>query len=102
MKPAYFSYVDHHPFHGLPHEFPLDHIKTLEEFVLGIQEHEATKDYIICKLFKYSLSGNAVSWLKLLPPGSLTTWNDVKTAFLTKFFDDANPGEIRDEIWTFS
>ena len=102
MKPAYFSYVDPHPFHGLFHENLLDHTETLEEFFLGIQEHEATKNYIICKLFKNSLSGNAVSWLKLLPPGSLITWSDDKTAFLTKFFDDAKAEEIRDEIWTFS
>ena len=45
---------------------------------------------------------NAVSWLKLLPPGSFTTWTDVRIAFLIKFFDDAKAEEIRDEIWTFS
>ena len=70
-------------------------------FLSGVDEHEAIKDYIICKLFKYSLSRNAISWLKLLPPGSLTNWNDVRTTFLTKFFDDARAEEIRDKIWTF-
>ena len=88
-NPAYFSYVGQHSFHGLPHENPLDHIETLEEFVSLIQKHEGTEDYIICKLLKYFISGNAVDRLKLLPPGSLTIWNDVKTAFLTEFFDDA-------------
>ena len=46
IKPAYFSYVGQHPFHGLPHGNPLDHIETLKELFLGIQEHEATKYYI--------------------------------------------------------
>ena len=76
MKPTYFSYVDQHPFHGLPHENPLDHIETLEEFFWASK----SKDYIICKLFKYFLFGNAVSWLKRLPLGSLIIWSDVRSA----------------------
>lgn len=73
------------PFHGLPHENPLDHIETLEEFVSTIYGHEGTGDYVLCKLFKDSLSRDAVNWLNL-PPGSLSTWNYVKTVFLTEFF----------------
>lgn len=102
INSAYFSYVGQRPFHGLLPENPLDHIETLEDFVFTIQRHEGTKDYILYKLFKYSLSQNAVNWLKLLPPESLTTWNDVKTTFLTKLFDDARVEEMRNKIWTFS
>ena len=61
IRPTYFSHVGQHPYCGLPHENPMDHIETLEDLVSGIQEDEATRDYIICKLFKYSLSGNAIS-----------------------------------------
>jgi len=82
---THFSHVGQHPYRGLPDENPSDHIETLEDFVSGIQKDEATKDYIICKLFKYSLSGNAKNWLRCLPPGSLTTWNDVRTEFMTEF-----------------
>ena len=95
---THFSHVGQHPYRGLPDENPSDHIETLEDFVYGIQKDEATKDYIICKLFKYSLSGNAKNWLRSLPPGSLTTWNDVRTAFMTEFFDDARAEEMRDKI----
>ena len=100
IKPA--NEVSQHPFHGLPHEKPLDHIETLEDFVSGIKEHEGTKDYILCKLFRYSLSGNAVNWLKLLSPGSLTTWNEVKSVFLTEFVDHTKGEEMMNRIWTFS
>ena len=99
---TYFSYVGQRSFHGLPLENPLDHIETLEESVSLIQKHEGTKDYILCKLFKYSLSGNVVDRLKLLLPGSLTIWNDVKTMFLTEFFDDIKVAEMKNKIWTFS
>ncbi|WZZ87431.1 hypothetical protein YC2023_116010 [Brassica napus] len=91
-----------HPYCGLHDKNPSDHIETLEDFLSGIQEDKATKDYIICKLFKFSLSGNAKKWLRCLPPGSLTTWIDVTTAFMTEFLDDARAEEMRDKIWTFS
>ncbi|KAF2538903.1 hypothetical protein F2Q68_00021354 [Brassica cretica] len=102
IHPTHFSHVGRHPYRGLPDKNPLDHIETLEDFVSGLQEDEATKDYIICKLFKCSLSGNVKKWLRCLPPGSLTTWNDVRTVFMTEFLDDARAEEMRDKIWTFS
>ena len=97
-----FSHVGQHPYCGLSHENPLDHIETLEDFVSGIQENEPTKDYIICKLFKYSFFRNAKNWLRCLPPRSLTTWNDIKNAFIIEFLDDARAEEMRDKIWAFS
>ncbi|XP_033134041.1 uncharacterized protein LOC117127547 [Brassica rapa] len=57
---THFSHVGRHPYRGLPDENPLDHIETLEDFVSGIQEDEATKDYIICKLFRYHYKKTAV------------------------------------------
>ncbi|KAF3568579.1 hypothetical protein DY000_02015598 [Brassica cretica] len=48
------------------------------------------EDYHFCKLFSYSLAGEAACWFKKLPPGSLNTWNHIANAFLNKFLcDDA-------------
>ncbi|KAL1193962.1 hypothetical protein V5N11_027819 [Cardamine amara subsp. amara] len=38
----------------------------------------------------------------LLKPGSLTTWEDTKNAFLSNFYDDARSEEVRMKISTFS
>ncbi|KAL1203420.1 hypothetical protein V5N11_014346 [Cardamine amara subsp. amara] len=38
----------------------------------------------------------------LLKPGSLTTWEDTKNAFLSNFYDDARSEELRMKISTFS
>ncbi|KAL1224585.1 hypothetical protein V5N11_000916 [Cardamine amara subsp. amara] len=38
----------------------------------------------------------------LLKPGSLTTWEDTKNAFLSNFYDDARSEELRLKISTFS
>ncbi|WZZ70046.1 hypothetical protein YC2023_081416 [Brassica napus] len=44
---------------------------------------------MLCKIFPYSIYGDAFSWFSQLQPGSLTSWEDIERAFLYKFFDDA-------------
>ena len=81
LKPAYFSLVAQRPFHGLPSEHPMDHIEMFEDLASSIKANGVPEDYLFCKLFPYSLSGEAAYWLKQLAPGSLTTWEDTKNAF---------------------
>ena len=64
LKSKYISLVSQHPFHGLPHENPIDHIKALEDFVSNIKVHGVSEDYLFCKLFLHSLGGDARHWLK--------------------------------------
>jgi len=73
MKPGYFALVGQHRFHGLSHEQLMDHIERFEDLVLSIKANGVSKDYLLWKLFPYSLAGEAASWLKQLKPGSLKT-----------------------------
>ena len=57
MKPCYFALVGQHPFHGLSHEQPMDHIERFEDLVLSIKANGVSEDYLLCKLFPYSLLG---------------------------------------------
>ncbi|MBW1279380.1 retrotransposon gag domain-containing protein, partial [Escherichia coli] len=82
LKPAYFALVAQHPFHGLASEHPMDHIERFEDLASRIKANGVSSDYLYCKLFPYSLNGEAAYWLKQLEPGSLTTWEDTKNAFL--------------------
>ncbi|KAF2592145.1 hypothetical protein F2Q70_00043373 [Brassica cretica] len=74
---------------GLPHEDPRDLIKELEELASASEHNEISVDHIICKIFPYSLFGDAFSWFSQLQPRSLTCWEDIKTAFLDKFLYEA-------------
>ncbi|KAF2552441.1 hypothetical protein F2Q68_00034131 [Brassica cretica] len=69
------------PFRGL--------IKELEELASASEQNEVSVDHIICKIFPYSLFGDAFSWFSQLQPRSLTCWEDIKTAFLNKFLYEA-------------
>ena len=60
------------PFRGLPHEDPRDLIKELEELASASEQNEVSVDHIICKIFPYSLSGDAFSWFSQLQPRYLT------------------------------
>ncbi|KAF2573642.1 hypothetical protein F2Q70_00003970 [Brassica cretica] len=60
------------PFQGLPYEDPRDLIKELEELASASEQNEVSVDHIICKIFPYSLSGDAFSWFSQLQPRSLT------------------------------
>nr|VDD35730.1 unnamed protein product [Brassica oleracea] len=44
---------------------------------------------MLCKIFPYSISGDAFRWLSQLQPRSVTSWDDIERAFLYKFLDDA-------------
>ncbi|KAG5384634.1 hypothetical protein IGI04_036104 [Brassica rapa subsp. trilocularis] len=77
------------PFYGLPHEDPKDLIKRLEELASANKHDEISAGHIICKIFPYCLSRDAFSWFSMLQPRSLTCWEDIKCAFLGKFFSEA-------------
>ncbi|KAL0753356.1 hypothetical protein Bca101_091024 [Brassica carinata] len=71
LKPIYTTLMRQRPFHEFPHEQPMDHINMFEELVLFIF-NEVHEDHHFCKLFPYTLAGDATNWFKKLPPGSLT------------------------------
>ena len=80
----------------------MDHLERFEDLISAIIVEGVSEDYLICKLFKYSLSGHASHWLKQLPPGSLTSWGAIKNAFLCNFFDEACAEDLRSKIATFT
>ncbi|KAL0741754.1 hypothetical protein Bca4012_083267 [Brassica carinata] len=80
----------------------MDHLERFEDLISVIKANGVPVDYLLCKLFKHSLSGEDLQWLKQLPPGSLTSWSDIKNAFLRNFFDDARAEDLRRKIATFN
>ena len=80
----------------------MDHLERSKDLISAIQVIGVPEDYLLCKLFKYSLAGEASHWLKQLPTGSLTSWADIKNAFICNFFDEARAEDLRSKIATFA
>ena len=48
------------PYSGLPHEHPIDHLERFEELIVAIPMDGVLEDYLLCKLFKYTLTGETM------------------------------------------
>ena len=75
----------------------MDHLQRFEDLIAYIRMDGVLEDYLLCKFFKYTLTGEAMHWLK-----QLTSWADIKNAFLRNFFDEARAEELRRKIATFA
>ncbi|XP_018487793.1 uncharacterized protein LOC108858346 [Raphanus sativus] len=80
----------------------MDHLERFEDLISAIKENGVSTLYLLCKLFKYSLVGEALQWLKQLPPGSITSWANIKNAFLRNFFDETGAEDLRSKIATLA
>ncbi|XP_060180210.1 uncharacterized protein LOC132609991 [Lycium barbarum] len=88
-------------FTGMSHEDPQCHIHTFLQIVDTFATGRVTKEYVRLTLFPFSLLGNASNWLLAEPASSITTWDDLATKFLTKFFPLAKTARLRREIMSF-
>ncbi|WZZ44738.1 hypothetical protein YC2023_040997 [Brassica napus] len=102
LKRQYYTLVGQTPYYGLSHEHPMYHLERFEDLISAIKVEGVSEDYLIYKLFKYSLARDVSHWLKQLPPGSLTSWGAIKNAFLCNFFDESRAGDLRSKIATFT
>ncbi|XP_023730543.2 uncharacterized protein LOC111878271 [Lactuca sativa] len=63
-----------------------------------MKPHEVTEDQIKLRAFPFSLQDSAKEWLYDLPPGSVTTWNELARMFLDKYFPEMRASALRREI----
>ncbi|KAG7552341.1 Retrotransposon gag domain [Arabidopsis thaliana x Arabidopsis arenosa] len=89
-------------FHGLPMEDPLDHLDEFDRLCSLTKINGVSEDGFKLRLFPFSLGDKAHQWEKSLPQGSITSWNDCKKAFLTKFFSNSSTARLRNEIFGFT
>ncbi|XP_073133685.1 uncharacterized protein [Henckelia pumila] len=88
-------------FRGEATEDPNLHLRTFLEIADTVKIHGVTEDTIRLRLFSFSLRYNARSWLQSLPLGSITTWEDMTSKFLAKYFPFAKSAQLKIEITTF-
>nr|GEW89461.1 hypothetical protein [Tanacetum cinerariifolium] len=78
--------------------------ETLEEAdfpLIGLEDIESLKDQVMLRAFLMSLTGLASRWLRNKPSGSITTLEDLKTKFLSKYCPPARTTKKMKEINNF-
>jgi hypothetical protein len=64
---------------------PEDHIK---KFILSLIVMDVKHKYVVCMLFLYTFVGKYSTWFFSLTVGSITSWQQFETTFLSQFRDD--------------
>ena len=88
-------------FHKLPHKNPNMHVTNFLEVWDTIKYNGVTEEAFRLRLFPLSQGDRAKHWLTSQPPDSITSWNNLVSKFLTKFFPPSKIAQLVQEINTF-
>ena len=101
IKTGLINLVEKNPFHGNPSEDPMYHLEHFERVCDTSRHNGVPQGALKCRLFPFSLADKAIRWLKSIPPGSLTTWEETRAAFLQHFFTKSRSTYLRSRIGSF-
>ncbi|XP_050115615.1 uncharacterized protein LOC126593561 [Malus sylvestris] len=85
-------------FHGLSMEDPNKHLKEFEVVCSSMTPVTVDGSILKMKAFPFSLMDKAKDWLYELAPGTVTSWESMKRAFLEKFFPTSRIILLRKKI----
>jgi len=74
------------------------HLSVFLEVCDTLKINGASTDAIRLRLFPFSLKDKARAWLHSLPPGSISTWEELTKAFLAKFFPPSKTANLCNRI----
>ncbi|CAN6700765.1 unnamed protein product [Malus baccata var. baccata] len=93
------SLLHHIPkYHGLSMEDPNKHLKEFEVVCSSMTPVSVDGSILKMKAFPFSLLEKAKDWLYELAPGTVTSWESMKRAFLEKFFPTSRVILLRKRI----
>ncbi|GJW67054.1 reverse transcriptase domain-containing protein [Tanacetum coccineum] len=88
-------------FHGFENDDPHSHIRRFTKITKTVKLNNVPRDIVKLLLFLFSLEGAARTWLEKEPPNSITTWNDLVSKFVNRFFPPSKTTNLRNEITRF-
>ena len=101
IKPSIIQMVQNNQFGGLQGEDPYAHILTFLNVCATFKINGVTDDAIRLRLFPFLVKEKAQLQLASFPSESITTWDQLKQAFLHKYFPPHKTAKFRNEITTF-
>jgi len=99
IKPALLKLVHQNQFFGSPADDPNLHIST---FLRLSGTLKANQEAVRLHLFPFSLRDRASACFHSLEVGSITSWDQMRQAFLARFFPPSKTAKLRDQITRFN
>ena len=88
-------------FHGLAKEDANTHLRNFLKLADTFTQRGIPQTTIYLHLFPFSLTYHAQTWFDSLKPQSITSWNDLATKFLQKYFPASKLTQTRNDIINF-
>ncbi|GJU22245.1 retrovirus-related pol polyprotein from transposon TNT 1-94 [Tanacetum coccineum] len=101
LKGQFLKELRTNTFSGSDHEDANEHIEKVFEIVDLFHIPNITIDQVMLRAFPMSLTGAVSRWLRNKPTGSITTWEDLKNKFLSKYCPPARTAKKMEEINNF-
>ncbi|GKA79857.1 hypothetical protein Tco_0786453 [Tanacetum coccineum] len=101
LKGQFLKELRTNTFSGSDHEDANGHIEKFLKIVDLFQIPNITIDQVMLRAFPMSVIRPASRWLRKKPTGSITTWEDLKTKFLSKYCPPARTAKKMEEINNF-
>ncbi|GKC46731.1 retrovirus-related pol polyprotein from transposon TNT 1-94, partial [Tanacetum coccineum] len=101
LKGHFLKELRDNTFSGSDHEDANEHIEKVLEIVDLFHVPNITHNQIMLRVFPMSLTRATSRWLRNKPSGSIKTWEDLKTKFLSKYFPPARTAKKIEEINNF-
>ncbi|GJU23492.1 reverse transcriptase domain-containing protein [Tanacetum coccineum] len=101
LKIKLLDFISNNPFFGLENDDPHSHIKRFYQITRTFKINQVPHDVVKLILLPFSLKGAAETWLENEPPCSITTWDDLVSKFLNRFYPHSKTREFRKEITNF-
>ena len=102
LKPQLITLVQTNcSFGGNAHEDPNQHLTSFVRICDTVKSNGVPPDAYKLLLFPFSLKDKAAKWLESFPRESLTTWDEVVTKFLARFYPPQRINRLRTEVQTF-
>ncbi|KAJ9543738.1 LOW QUALITY PROTEIN: hypothetical protein OSB04_023445 [Centaurea solstitialis] len=89
-------------FSGHNSDDPHLHLRSYLEVVDSFRARGVDQETMRLLFFTYSLKDKAKDWLSSQPPHSITSWDDLVTKFLKKYFPPTRNAKLRNAISMFS
>ena len=101
LKPALITMVQQYQFTGHLSEDPNEHMGRIMRMANTIKLNWVRPKVIKLQLFPFSLRDMTTTWFESLPVGSVTNWEELVEACMSRFPPLALTSERRGEIIVF-
>ncbi|GJT78527.1 RNA-directed DNA polymerase, eukaryota, reverse transcriptase zinc-binding domain protein [Tanacetum coccineum] len=101
LKTELLDFVSNNSFFGLDNDDPHSHIRRFYQITRTLRLNQVLDDVVKLILFSFLLKGAVETWLENEPPNSITSWDDLVSKFLNRFFPHSKTRQIRKEIMNF-